>query len=156
MKKLKMLKKIRHQRNSIAYIALGSNIDPSANLQKAIEFLQQQKELVVEKISKFYTTKPWGYLEQDDFVNAAIKISTKLSPFALLSFLQDIENMFGRTRNGKQYGPRTLDLDIIFYNQRIIRTKKLCIPHPHAGRREFVLLPLRDVCGKKMIQSIKA
>ena len=98
----------------------------------------------MKKISSFYWTKPWGLQGQQDFCNAVIEISTLLQPLELLIACQKIEKQLGRVRK-KHWGPRVIDIDILYYGQRTICIKNLIIPHPYISSREFVLRPLKDI-----------
>lgn len=128
-----------------AYIALGSNMgDKRAHLENAINELDANPMCSVEQVSDFIVTKPVGGVEQDDFLNGCVKISTLLSPHELLDFLHETEKNHHRERQ-IHWGPRTLDLDIIFYDDLILNTNDLIIPHPEAHKREFVLAPLSQI-----------
>lgn len=94
--------------------------------------------------SSFYRTAPWGYKDQDDFINAACMLETTLSPLDLLIKMQGIELEFHRERHFK-YGPRTLDLDLIAFDEEVINTKELTLPHEHMHDRAFVLVPLNEI-----------
>lgn len=128
-----------------AYIGIGSNIgDKTANCKKAIELLNKHSQAKVTKISDFYETEPVGYKEQEWFVNCAVEIETDLNPQELLLLCRMIESELGRERKIK-YGPRIIDLDILLYNNDIIDTIGLKIPHPEMHKRSFVLKPLSDI-----------
>lgn len=128
----------------VAFIALGSNIgDPPSNIKKAISLLRE-KGLSVIKESALYLTKPYGIEDQPDFVNAAVIVNTELSPKKLFSVLKDIEREMGRVK-GLRYGPRVIDLDIIFYDNLIYQDAIITIPHPRLQERSFVLYPLCDL-----------
>lgn len=127
------------------YIALGSNLkDRKANINKAIGYLRSIPKIKVEKISSIIETEPQGGPPQDKFLNAVIKIKTSLVPEELLKTLQGIENKLGRVCKVKN-GPRTIDLDILLYGERIIDKEDLKIPHPRMFERDFVLRPLLEV-----------
>lgn len=127
------------------YIALGSNLgDKKENIDKAINEINSLKTCHLIKISKFYETKPVGYLEQEDFLNCAIKIKTLLSPKELIKELLRIESELKRERIIR-WGPRTIDLDIIFYDDIITSSDDIIIPHPRMHERLFVLKPLCDI-----------
>lgn len=128
-----------------AYIGIGSNIgDKTANCKKAIELLKENPQIKAAKISSFYETEPVGYKEQEWFVNCAVEIETDLNPQELILLCQTIESKLGRKRKIK-YGPRIIDLDILLYNNDIIDTTELKIPHPEMHKRSFVLKPLSDI-----------
>lgn len=131
---------------SICYIALGSNLnDPLAQANQAIAALKQLPNTVVTDISPFYRSKPLGPQDQNDYLNAVIKLTTSLKPIALLDELQAIEKSQGRVRKDNRWGARTLDLDILLYDDLIIDNDRLTIPHYHMKNREFVLYPLFDI-----------
>jgi len=128
-----------------AAVALGSNIDdPEDHVNRAFDEIANLPETRLLARSKLYRTRPVGYLEQPDFVNAMALVETKLAPRALLDGLLEIERVHGRKRE-RPNGPRTLDLDIVLYGDRVIDEPGLTVPHPRAREREFVLQPLRDV-----------
>lgn len=128
-----------------AYIALGSNIAPRMDyLRQAIEAIGDVKWMSVVKKSSIYETEPVGYENQENFLNQVIEITTQYSPLELLDACQLIENKLGRERDIK-WGPRTIDLDILLYNQESIVTNQLIIPHPRMDSRAFVLVPLAEL-----------
>ncbi len=128
-----------------AYIALGSNIAPRMDyLRQAIEAVGDVKQMSVVKKSSIYETEPVGYENQENFLNQVIEITTQYSPLELLDACQLIENKLGRERDIK-WGPRTIDLDILLYNQESIVTNQLIIPHPRMDSRAFVLVPLAEL-----------
>ncbi len=127
------------------FIGVGSNLgDRHENILSAIEFLKRHRKVTVEKISSFIETEPVGGPPQGKFLNGVIKIKTSLSPMELLKFLQDIEKRLGRERKIK-WGPRTIDLDILLYDDKVIDSPDLKIPHPQMFKREFVLKPLFEI-----------
>ena len=127
------------------YIAFGSNIgDRDKNIQQAIGFLKAYPKIKVQKISSIIETEPVGGPKQGKFLNGALKIKTELSARDLLNALHDIENKLGR-QCGERNGPRTIDIDIIFYGNETINEPDLVIPHPRWRQRKFVLEPLREV-----------
>ena len=128
-----------------AYFSIGSNMgDKEENLNKAIELLNKDEYSKVTKISEFITTKPVGGVEQDDFLNGALEVKTLRSPNRLLELISEIESQLKRERI-IHWGPRTIDLDIIFYDDIVMDTKKLTIPHPEMHKRGFVLKPLLEI-----------
>lgn len=128
-----------------AYLALGSNLgDRFENLKQAIRALVNEKDISVVNISSIYETEPVGYVDQDPFLNMVIQVETGLSPIELLKLSLKIENDLGRIREIK-WGPRTLDLDILMYNQENIETEELIVPHPRMHQRAFVLIPLLEI-----------
>jgi 2-amino-4-hydroxy-6-hydroxymethyldihydropteridine diphosphokinase len=131
---------------STCYIALGSNLeDPLAQANRAIVALKQLPNTKVADISPFYRSKPLGPQNQNDYLNAVIKLTTNLSPIELLDELQTIEKAQGRVRKDNRWGARTLDLDILLYDDLVINSERLTIPHYHMKSREFVLYPLFDI-----------
>ncbi len=127
------------------YIGLGSNVgNRENNLQSAVTHLAFKSGLRVVKISPVYETKPVGVTNQRDFLNAVVKLTTSLSPKELLKTTKEVENSLGRARK-EHWGPRTIDLDILLFNQQVIREDNLNIPHPEIISRAFVLVPLADI-----------
>jgi 2-amino-4-hydroxy-6-hydroxymethyldihydropteridine diphosphokinase len=130
----------------IAFVSVGSNIgDRKANCQSGIEALAASRAVVLKAVSKFYETEPVDYVDQDWFVNAAIRVETTLSPIQLLDTLKGIEKTAGRVDSALRFGPRVLDLDIIFFDDRVMNTDRLVIPHPRMHERRFVLEPVCDI-----------
>ncbi|WP_102273284.1 2-amino-4-hydroxy-6-hydroxymethyldihydropteridine diphosphokinase [Cytobacillus massiliigabonensis] len=131
--------------NNEAYIALGSNIgDRSKHLMQAIEELNALPEVKVVNTSSIYETDPVGYEDQDQFLNMVIHVKTGLNPIQLLEACLAIEKELGRKRDIR-WGPRTIDLDILLYNQENIKTEKLLVPHPRMQERAFVIIPLLEI-----------
>lgn len=125
------------------YIALGTNIgDREGNLKTAKDALLPKVTVLRE--SSIYVTPPWGYADQPDFLNQVIEVSTHLEPLPLLRFLKDIENRMGRKKLIRN-GPRLIDLDILFYGDRVVDIDDLQIPHPRMEGRAFVLVPLHEI-----------
>jgi len=129
----------------IAYIGIGSNIgDKLSNCEKAIsEILRADRHKLLVK-SSFFKTQPMGYTAQDWFVNGVIKIETNLEAHELLRALKTIEAQLGRTET-LRWGPRTIDLDVLFFDDIEIHTEELQIPHPLIQNRQFVLVPLAEI-----------
>ncbi|MDO5039236.1 2-amino-4-hydroxy-6-hydroxymethyldihydropteridine diphosphokinase [Clostridium sp.] len=133
-----------------AYISIGSNIgDKEKNLIEAINNLEDIKGIIIDKVSSFIKTEPWGLKEQDEFLNGAIKIKTVLSPRELMEVLLNIEKTMKRERIVK-WGPRIIDLDIIFYDDLVTDDEYITIPHPRMEDREFVLKPLLEIAPNKV------
>lgn len=127
------------------YIGLGSNLgDRQANIAEAIEHISKLEGTIVTKTSPLYETEPVGGPEQGKYLNGAAEIFTDLSPRELLNELLGIEIELGRTREGKNL-PRTIDLDILLYDDIILAEEGLVIPHPRMNEREFVTKPLKDI-----------
>lgn len=130
------------------YIGLGSNLgDRVAYLRAAIKQLQQFME--IDRISQLYVAAPLGYVRDDAFINAALHGVTAMRPMELLKSLQDVEIALGR-RPGVQYGPRPIDLDVLFYDAIQMETLQLTIPHPRLAERAFVLKPLAEIAPNLM------
>ena len=128
------------------FIAIGANLgDKMANCQEAIRLMTDHPDITLTAASKFYRTAPVDYTDQDWFVNAAVSIETRLEPLALLDTLKSMETAMGRQRDGIRFGPRPIDLDIIFYGNLTVVTKRLEIPHPRMHKRRFVLQPICDI-----------
>lgn len=127
-------------------ISIGSNMgDRLSNCQKGIDALALTDKIFIEAESNFYKTEPVDYLDQDWFANCAVKIKTVLDPFELLNELKRIEATSGRKSGPIRFGPRILDLDLIFFDDILLQTPDLIIPHPRMHKRRFVLVPLCDI-----------
>ena len=127
-----------------AVIALGSNIgDTLANLKEAVALLEENSCNVLA-VSRLYQTEPWGYADQDDFLNGAVLVETDRDPFSLLELTQGIEKGMGRKKLFVN-GPRNIDLDILLYENERVESENLTIPHPRIAVRMFVLRPLMDI-----------
>jgi 2-amino-4-hydroxy-6-hydroxymethyldihydropteridine diphosphokinase len=128
------------------YIGLGANLDnPRAHVEQAAAALTHLPASRLERMSRLYRTAPVGPGVQPDYVNAAARLVTRLSPPTLLAALQRIERDHGRVRDGTRWGPRTLDLDILVFGSRRQSQPGLTLPHPEVFRRAFVLVPLAEV-----------
>jgi len=129
-----------------AIIAIGSNLgDKRQNCLQGINALDHMPDIEVTDRARFYRTAPVDYTDQDWFVNTAIRIATNLEPGDLLTRLKQIERESGRDRKTVRFGPRILDLDIIFFDALVLRTPTLEIPHPRMHKRRFVLAPICDI-----------
>ncbi|MGA3012700.1 MAG: 2-amino-4-hydroxy-6-hydroxymethyldihydropteridine diphosphokinase [Bacteroidales bacterium] len=129
----------------ILYLLLGSNLgDKKKNLDDALEIINKRIGLV-SKTSSLYETEPWGFTSEDYFLNMAAKVDTLLSPEEVLQQVNNIELDCGRKRQGMGYESRTIDIDILFYDDLILATSALTIPHPHIEERRFVLVPLNEI-----------
>ena len=127
----------------IVYLALGSNLDDRlANLKQAIASLTPQME--VKAKSQVYETPPWGYEDQPKFLNQVVKAKTYLDPEPLMKHLKRLEVALGRKESFPN-GPRLIDIDILFYDDLVLNTPALVIPHPRLHERGFVLLPLMEI-----------
>lgn len=135
------------KRGERAYIGIGSNLgEPVQNCLKAMELLAQQEGLSIKRKSSLYKTEPIGYSEQSWFVNAVVEVDSTLDPWKTLERLQAIEIALGRER-GIRWGPRSLDLDLLFYGNQVLEGPDLVIPHPRIQERRFVLLPLTEIAS---------
>jgi len=134
-----------------AYVALGANLgDPAATVRAAFGALANLPESRVVHGSSLYRTAPVGITEQPEFINAVAQLETTLAPEALLDALFDIELRFGRIRADKN-GPRTLDLDLLLYNDQFLELPRLTLPHPRLHLRAFVLHPLAEIAPDLLI-----
>lgn len=125
------------------FIGLGTNLgERFENLARARALLAER--VVVKAVSSVYETKPWGYLDQPDFLNQVIEVETDLTPTKLLNLLKQVEKKMGRETSFK-YGPRLIDLDILLVGDRVLHTARLNIPHPQITERAFVLVPLAEL-----------
>jgi 2-amino-4-hydroxy-6-hydroxymethyldihydropteridine diphosphokinase len=138
---------------TIVYIGLGSNLSskleshtesPRQHITTAIYSLGKIQSTRMISASSLYKSKPLGPQDQDDYINAVVKMETELEPLKLLDALQAIENEHGRVRN-ERWGPRTLDLDILMFGEEIIQSERLTIPHVEMMNRSFVLVPLVEI-----------
>jgi len=125
------------------YIGLGTNLgDRAANLHQAVQRLASCTTVLAA--SPIYETEPWGYADQPAFLNQVVQSETSLTPLRLLNCLKKLEVEIGRTPTFR-YGHRVIDLDILFFGDRILQTGRLMIPHPRLQERAFVLVPLNDL-----------
>ncbi|KGP63800.1 2-amino-4-hydroxy-6-hydroxymethyldihydropteridine pyrophosphokinase [Legionella norrlandica] len=130
---------------NVCYLSLGSNQKcPERQIRQAIKEIKQIPSTFLTQTSHLYWNKAWGLKNQQDFCNVMVEIKTTLLPHTLLKWCEKIENKHKRIRK-KHWGPRTLDVDIILYGSRSIRTKNLTIPHPRFHLRDFVLIPLSEL-----------
>ncbi len=129
----------------IVYIGIGSNIGDKVGMcERAIsEILKLDRHKLLAK-SSFYKTQPIGYKDQDWFINGVIKIETSLSPLELVRGLKAVELKLGRKETFR-WGPRLIDLDLLFFDHEEIKTEELCVPHPHLHKRKFVLIPMAEI-----------
>jgi 2-amino-4-hydroxy-6-hydroxymethyldihydropteridine diphosphokinase len=143
-----------------ALIALGGNVgDIRATFKKAIAKICGMAQAALLARSSDYATPPWGNERQSRFINACIEIETSLDPYALLFTLQKVEQSFGRDRSKEErWGARTLDLDLIAYDELSLQRPELTLPHPRLFERAFVLVPLVEIVPDRLIagRSLKA
>jgi 2-amino-4-hydroxy-6-hydroxymethyldihydropteridine diphosphokinase len=134
---------------AIVYIGIGSNLgNREDNCKKAIGLLLENG-ITVTRLSSMIETEPWGVTDQQEFVNAAVETHTDMGPEELLAVLKKIESDMGRLPSAR-WGPRLVDLDILFYDDLVIKTDDLEIPHPYIKERDFVLKPLAEIAPEKM------
>lgn len=132
---------------SRAYVALGSNLgDREENLCTALKHLQENGVEVI-KTSTFIETEPYGVTDQPGFVNAVCQVETELAPLELLRLLLNIEQEMGRVRL-RRWGERNIDLDLLLYEDAVLESEELTLPHPDMQNRDFVLIPLAEIAGE--------
>lgn len=137
-----------------AYIGLGSNLsDPAGHVRAALAALDRIAATRLRKSSSLYRSAPVGYAEQPDFVNAVAQVETELGPQALLAELLALEQAHGRIREIPN-GPRTLDLDLLLYDEATIREENLVVPHPRMHERGFVLVPMSEIAPDANVPGI--
>ncbi|MEK4243817.1 2-amino-4-hydroxy-6-hydroxymethyldihydropteridine diphosphokinase [Psychrobacillus sp. FSL K6-2684] len=140
---------------NLAYISLGSNIGNRLEfLQEAVGLLKETKQIEVKRMSSVYETDPVGYVDQAAFLNIVVELKTLYSPHELLKKCNEIEDLLGRKRLVR-WGPRTVDLDILLYNEENMKTEDLIIPHPRMTERGFVLVPLVEINSELVHPSTK-
>ena len=138
---------------SKAYLGLGTNIGDRLNyLNQACILLNSYDDITITNKSSIYETKAWGYTEQNDFLNMCIEIKTRLNPQNLLKICNEVEQKLNRETIIRR-GPRTIDIDILFFNDIILNNEKLSIPHPRISERAFVLIPLLDLDTNLVIKN---
>ena len=138
-----------------AFIALGSNMGSRYDhLMKAIQRLESDPKIKLVSFSSIYETDPVGYQDQDQFLNMVVKVQTEWNAFKLLELCLKIELELGRKREIK-WGPRTIDLDILLYNQENIESEKLIVPHPRMHERAFVIVPLLEIQPDMFIPGVE-
>jgi len=138
-----------------AYVSLGSNLgDRLEFLKGAIKKIEESDKISIKKISSVYETHPVGYKDQRWFLNLVLEVQTSFDPFPLLEHLLSIEDQMGRKRE-KKGGPRNIDLDILLYDNRIVDSDRLTIPHPRMQERRFVLIPLTQIAPQLLHPLLK-
>lgn len=132
------------------YLSLGSNLgNREENLEKAMELIEKRAGKIVS-MSAFYYSLPWGFESEHGFVNNCISIETKIEPLNLLNITQDIEKELGRkSKSTEGYADRIIDIDLLFINDLDIDCMELKIPHPLIAKRDFVLIPLKEIAAKE-------
>jgi 2-amino-4-hydroxy-6-hydroxymethyldihydropteridine diphosphokinase len=137
------------------YLSLGSNLgDRVQNLKEAIKRIESSDKISIKKISSVYETEPVGYENQPRFLNLALQAETILDPQPLLEQLLSIEEQMGRKR-GEKWGPRNIDVDILLYDDLVMESDQLIIPHPRMHQRRFVLVPLAQIAPKLLHPLLK-
>ena len=140
-----------------AFIGIGSNLDePLRQIRNALDLLDDLPGCHVTRHSSIYRSAPFGPVEQPDFMNAVAELETAVPADILLSCLQEIERVQGRSRDGERWGPRIIDLDLLVYGDAKIDLPDLQVPHPGIGERNFVLLPLREIAPQLVIPGLGA
>jgi len=139
--------------NPNCYLSIGSNMgNKEYYLNGAVESLRKNPDITVTNVSSYYETEPFGVQDQPKFLNGVVEIETSLTPPELLRFIQDVEKKFDRVRI-KRWGPRTLDIDILLYDNLKISEPDLTIPHPYLEKRAFVLVPLAELNPNMVLPS---
>lgn len=137
-----------------AYLSIGSNMgDRLSFLQQAVQLLVEEAAVTVESVSDVYETEPVGYTDQAAFLNIAVGLTTSLDAHALLEVCQKVEQELGRKRIIR-WGPRTVDLDILLYNEENIESDVLQVPHPRMHERAFVLIPLVSIYESEELKQL--
>ena len=130
---------------AFAFLGLGSNLgDRLETLQRAVDLLDDDARTRVEAVSSVYETDPVGGPEQGAYLNVALRVATRRSPRGLLRLCNEVEARLGRVRDVR-WGPRTIDVDVLLYGERVVRSRRLAVPHPRMRERAFVLVPLMEV-----------
>ncbi len=140
-----------------AFIALGGNVgDVRSTFDQAVALLCEDGTVRVTARSSDYRTPPWGVTEQPPFVNGVIAVATKLAPHDLLALAAECERKLGRDRaRERRWGPRTIDLDLLNYDNLVLIDRDLILPHPHLFERAFVLVPLAEIAPDQVIAGIR-
>lgn len=137
------------------YIGLGSNLgDGPGQIAGALERLEADEAIEVLRVSSLYRTDPWGDTEQPAFTNAVAELRSSLEPIELLDRLQSTEDAMGRRREVRRWGPRCIDLDLLLFDELIIHSERLKVPHPRLGERGFVLVPLLELAPSLRIPGL--
>lgn len=134
-----------------AFLSLGGNLgDPAAAMANATRMLDTHDDITVGRVSSLYRTRPWGKLDQADFLNAVVEVHTSLSAHQLLDVCLAIEGLLKRERR-ERWGPRLIDIDLLLFGQDSVHDDGLEIPHPRMAQRAFVLVPLREIAPETRI-----
>jgi 2-amino-4-hydroxy-6-hydroxymethyldihydropteridine diphosphokinase len=141
--------------NNIAFIGIGSNVgDRRQSCLQAIRAFKAWEHGSLSKVSSLYESEPWGFDAQEWFLNCVVKIFTSEDAFGVLAFMHDVEQRLGKQK-AFHWGPRTIDLDLLFFNQSIIDAPNLKVPHPHLHERRFVLEGLAEIEPSWMHPALK-
>lgn len=135
-------------RLSKTHLLLGANLGDRATTLAEANKLVAQKIGKVVKASSLYETQPWGKTDQPEFLNQALEVATELPPLAVLKAILEIEQQLGRTRQEK-WDARSIDIDMLFYDAKILKTNDLTLPHPHLHERNFALVPMLEIAPTK-------
>ena len=139
------------------FLSLGTNIgDRVSNLDKAISLINMEEKINIISQSKKYETSPMENQNQDNFLNQVIQLDTDTDPFKLLKIIKRIEINLGRIKNNQRYVPRIIDIDILAYNDLVINTQSLFIPHPKIKLRKFILKPWSDIAPNYILPNSKS
>lgn len=137
------------------FLSLGSNMgDRENNLRKAVDMIEENPHIIIQKVSSIYETEPMYIKDQDSFYNIVLHawVYGELTPFEMIGFLKGIEYGFGRKRAKKKYGPRIIDIDLLYYGEMVIESDFLNLPHPGIEERKFVLVPLGEIAPELKIK----
>ena len=135
-----------------AFVGLGSNLgDREGTIARAVELLSAAAGVEVVAVSQLRETEPWGPVEQPAYLNGAVQLETELSPRALLDVLLAVEQALGRDRTGERWGPRTIDLDLLLYDDVEVDEPGLTVPHPRLHERRFALEPLAELAPDAVV-----
>ncbi len=132
---------------AIAYLGLGTNLgNKDENLNGAVEYIRERVGRI-DSLSAFYVTEPWGFKSENSFLNAVCSVATDISPIELLYITKEIEKEMGRNKKSvdKIYSDRIIDIDILLYDDLIMQSEELTIPHPIMTERDFVMIPLAEI-----------
>ncbi len=157
VKELFKEKRQEGSKNSCAFLSVGSNMgNRKANIQKALRLINDNPSVEIEKTSSLYETAPMYVKNQNNFYNIAVQVTVKneMSPFQLLGLIKGIEYYMGRKKTETRFGPRPIDIDILFFNSKKIESDILKIPHPRIPERRFVLIPLCEIAPDIKIEGI--
>ena len=142
-------------KGSTVFVSIGSNMgDRLEFLKFGVKSLAENVNISIKRYSSIYETTPVGLLDQADFLNMVVEVETLLTPLELLKYTQEVQRKAGRKFNIR-WGPRTLDLDILLYNQENIEMDELTVPHPRMYERSFVIIPLREIAPSLYFSSVK-